>query len=1471
MGSSDEEGRRSRRSDADETKRSRRRSAIEGASKDEGGKSSGRSGRKPRGGGSRSGSDPDEETITSKQSATEQSVSSRVSVFEEHISKSKSGESSTRKQHRGRKDGGDDATVSSRQSSAASHSNRDDHTVGSRVSRTGARLQSPKTTARSPTRKHRARKEPPADSAFSPDGFGGFPSTFSPPTARKKDPASSGADAFGNFGDAASFPPAGKADAAFSSTSTAGAFDAAFATGPELETAAGGFGAADFDPTAFNNAGFDAFDQTPAFAAQPETVWDKSPLTDVPKTKPEKLVLRQKPVLTKKFHGAPVNNPMNGNIVFAATTPKGMYLHEIDPNRSFIQVASSPILTADMKEKIATKYSATVCAVETVWSLACGIVTTGSLTKVRVAAILDLKILESPGTMRVVAVWHWSNLQQLQYVMTPPAGGDFAYDVTTLQVADGLCFLAGSSSKGACVFISKPSVREAWSANFLTGSGTVSAMTVAPDRHYLVVALTDMSVTVWTYKSALVRDSTKAQTSKRWLFPLCRLNHAKTMVAERPSSPGPDYKESTAGRKGECSGLNLVRFANYNLTLLNHCPTHNHKDAGRCTHLVWLPSDPSQPSLQLLAVGFENGFAVFHVELPIRAEGLKPIPEPTQSTVISATPSLGPIAVKRWTGSFECTFVSWLSLGPYVDPLIAVLLIDATSASVLLCAMNIPSYSKSLTAKVNMLSCRILTSKPVPKGSNSLPGGLLQSCYTSKALVYFTDERLSMITLSGSTRGLSPVASLDFPTTSSPPGLSSFGDSFLVDAKRDKDGILHIFSTVHCERLRGSSNPSMLPWSAPTRRLWLCRSVVGDTKETFVEETKEERGFGDREEATGGASADVICELDHDSLRGMTPVRIVRCTGSSVCAVLFRPAFASSRAGSGKTFSLVDADTIALVNFQDKKSTVIAVSKGRDLCFFPSGDAKSVQGLILGVDGSSLAFFDWKSKTCDLKTTFRPIVGVDNDKDYVDCKRIELFADGSKLALAALGKRERDNRFCFVTGDVCGIADATAESWSKLLPNIVSGRSAWLDENEDVLSIVGLQGDGSGYRNFALATSTRVLILSSALTVAAESKRQVACGNLAPLGSFAVCFSSDNKVRYLCCLDSEFADSGIASLRETSTNSLLAVRPDRLLFFPFPACPSLVEPGRNPNAFVLPAPNTRPALLLEAMVANAICVGGKQKQTTQVLRSVIEKFGRKVASITHGEKEGIGSSGAGLTSKTYAMLSKYGLKHAASWLLTGTPKFERSVNSEILTSWLPISAKSNGALNSDAMLHLLASGDSYLLEYIKSPEHGMPSPLPRQSDPTAYLCWEYARAALNSGKALDAMKLLDLSGAESTDSLILLISLLLEKDQHNNATGILESLGGLNESEFSHSSSGNISSSLAALAVSLKKGQKSMAEDQVDRWMKPLAPTLQRSKNTGRVRQRVLYEKALESAGGKEVEDSDPMWTSPCNESKHVW
>jgi hypothetical protein len=138
------------------------------------------------------------------------------------------------------------------------------------------------------------------------------------------------------------------------------------------------------------------------------------------------------------------------------------------------------------------------------------------------------------------------------------------------------------------------------------------------------------------------------------------------------------------------------------------------------------------------------------------------------------------------------------------------------------------------------------------------------------------------------------------------------------------------------------------------------------------------------------------------------------------------------------------------------------------------------------------------------------------------------------------------------------------------------------------------------------------------------------------------------------------------------------------------------------------------------------------------------------------------------------------------------------------------------------------------------------------------------------------VKIFDISGSESTKSIVLQLTLLLEKTKGNKAAGVLKSLSGFSDNGKSCPSALlKSSSSLAALALSLKvnpsaSSKQGMTGDQVTCWMKPLAPSLQRSKITSQSRQRIIGEKDLENLGEKGV-DLDTVWSTPCNESRHVW
>ena len=70
------------------------------------------------------------------------------------------------------------------------------------------------------------------------------------------------------------------------------------------------------------------------------------------------------------------------------------------------------------------------------------------------------------------------------------------------------------------------------------------------------------------------------------------------------------------------------------------------------------------------------------------------------------------------------------------------------------------------------------------------------------------------------------------------------------------------------------------------------------------------------------------------------------------------------------------------------------------------------------------------------------------------------------------------------------------------------------------------------------------------------------------------------------------------------------------------------------NRFLAPIPPTRPAFLLEPLIASALSQSGgvgtdiSENDTIQILlRTLLERFGRKTSSFPHSENEGTGGLG----------------------------------------------------------------------------------------------------------------------------------------------------------------------------------------------------------------------------------------------------
>jgi hypothetical protein len=311
-----------------------------------------------------------------------------------------------------------------------------------------------------------------------------------------------------------------------------------------------------------NDAAKDAgieFDYTPpSFALAlppPKKIHDTTPLVNPPvyNNPANRSFLTEKPrKLVSNAPGLPppVINPMNGHYIVCQTnsTNGEKYLCQVDPHTG-AQVLSVPLLSIELQRKVATKYGVSANAVDSILQISVGVHKTVkegiTTTRPRVACLMDLLVLDNTEVLRVLAIWQWGYATSghpiaLQSVLSPPSGSDFIYNPLSLLVADSCVFVSGASAKGPCVFLCKPTVRETWSANFVgKEAARISCMSVTkssalaeggPSNPYLAIALTDGSLSVWTYEAATLVSSKTTEVVRRLLYPLCRLEGNKVLM-----------------------------------------------------------------------------------------------------------------------------------------------------------------------------------------------------------------------------------------------------------------------------------------------------------------------------------------------------------------------------------------------------------------------------------------------------------------------------------------------------------------------------------------------------------------------------------------------------------------------------------------------------------------------------------------------------------------------------------------------------------------------------------------------------------------------------------------------------------------------------------------------------------------------------------------------------------------------------
>ena len=1257
---------------------------------------------------------------------------------------------------------------------------------------------------------------------------------------------------------------------------------------------------------------------------KPQISYDKSPIEKPPMNQVESMSTKIKWITprpnlvisasSKSQIPSPVANPLNGNLIvcrsaISQTRSKSCEIVEWSPQKQ-AQVLSVPILTSDMMHKVLQKYSVVPESVDTVWTISTGIHRTSTNTEaIRVAALIDFTVLgeRNKEILRLIAVWNWGHYGDtgsgpvLQSVLSPPSGSDFTYDTKSLKVADGCIFVAGASAKGPCVFLNKPTVRETWSANFIAKntdlritnmavtnaskndpdpvptsgdeeSSTMGTLGIDQRLPYLAIALNDGSLSVWTYDAAMKINGKSKEAVRKLIFPLCRL-HAIKVLTGCPVTPWSSKDKSESEKTHSSDATEL----------------------GICTHLEWVPYRASAyKQLSILAASFQGALCLYHVALPKvqdKVSGKKAyieIKPPSEKTVLNQTISLRPFCFSKWPTTHHRASCAFVDLGPHVPPTLTVFMRGSHEspdyARIALVTCPLHAYNGSLKGKSSgePVSFHVWDSfEWKNKKATNIPRGLIHSSFTNtRGILYHTDNTVQELEYRTNTRyslGASGSGSI-------PCGLTTSGGIYSADSRASSDvGVLSLYTTYHCERFKSTlsqdaSTPTLLEWTIPVRRHWLVQTFAGDSKDSkLIGGSKGGRKAND-DIVLGGAQSTLVCELvAQQKVQNIYPYRLARNPYSLKddmhVAIWFRSLYGNTEK---KAVGLVGKDG-------DGRYGVAQVLEGRDVVFLPpsSSDAASARAIMVSRNGGTASL--WKhSKSSDTLSSpwkkisssksSRPILGVDSKdaKKYVELRQYVTVHFQSQLSLVAVASGS-NNKFCLIAGT--SVEEDDLEDWTKLIPNIKENPVLWLEAREQISLVVPLPAEGSIKGGLGVATTRRIMILSPDLKILAAVESEVPPGSLVPMGSFTIAYMSsfDHKLRYLSGLPSLKGQTGvIANLSVPFPTNyapwLVGIRPDRFIFNIHQNGTRMAERGQPGNSFLLPLATTRPALLLEPMIANAICTGGKDTESQPFLRTVMEKFGRKVATMSHGDDEGIGNSGAGITPQVFELLEYYGLKAAASWLLTGTVRFDRSANSRLLPSYLPVNVKAKAAFDADTHMHLIASGDQYFTEYVKSPDNNMSSTLPRPSDPTAALCRQFGRNAIREGKIADAIKMLDISGSQSSDAMILQVAMVLRLDSSKDSQSIIDAL---HQQDSLTGKTPSAVATLAALATELNKGvSPSLKFNQ--KWLQSLAPSVQRSRKGGRHRSRLLGESTMSKIVMTPKIDSK-LFSKELPESKLVW
>ena len=657
-----------------------------------------------------------------------------------------------------------------------------------------------------------------------------------------------------------------------------------------------------------------------------------------------------------------------------------------------------------------------------------------------------------------------------------------------------------------------------------------------------------------------------------------------------------------------------------------------------CQSLAWMPTNDS--SLLILAASFANVVVVYNISLP-HGKLSSPSGQPnTSSTVPNITDKfdviqiapIGGVKIKSKDFNFEKSSVQWIYSGDNIFPFLATCLESSSQLHLHVGSLNVPTFACKMSQ--TLLSFTTISGATFSKkvGSSCTYYGTDDIC----SLLVHCNGHLSSYHLSSrlSSRICSKILLDSMNVTSGALGLTPEG--FPINSFHD---VLHIHTTVTLGGKEHDNNSSSeVAKEFPVVRYWLLQSTMGDMKNAskLRESTSE---WQNEDFPKGGATTSIMRDLSTSaySTSILTPRKIVRDKSGDYCIVLF-----NSKGTHASILSLDDTATFCVINMSINRADAneITLYHASDVAFLPT--LKEDNNLLaLDVSRKELRRCSLKSLDNDLKSTDNSIkIFKDGSANAKNLTVRQLFLVSEQILLVC--SRNFDGKMCLFIGGTIAALELGGEG--ALVKKKTS--KLWLEKGEGFISCVELACQFEGMSYVAIATTSRVMIVSflPSLHVLSETRATLACKNLCPLGS-SVAFVdiADDKTHNICYLCPSKGDQGsrICNLPRTHkvrNCELLGLRPDRAVYL------SMRYNFKNPSSadeselISLLGPVTKPALLLEPMVSNALAENIEDDEKEKILHIVLERFGPKLKHDPHGEKEGLGIIGAGVTAKVYAML-----------------------------------------------------------------------------------------------------------------------------------------------------------------------------------------------------------------------------------------